>query len=51
MFALVLLSIIRGQYKEKVDISGEKGAQISLVIKKIVTQGRLEIMIIKYRQA
>ena len=35
----------------KVDIDGEKGAQISIVGKKIVTQGWSEIMIMKYEQA
>ena len=37
--------------KEKVDINGEKGAQISIAAKKIVTQGRPEIMIMKYKRA
>ena len=35
--------------KEKVDIDGEKGAQISIVAKKIATQGQFEIMIMKYK--
>ena len=38
-------------HKEKVDIDREKGAQISVVARKIATQGRSEIMIIKYKQA
>ena len=33
--------------KEKVDIGGENGAQISVVANKIVTQGGSEIMIVK----
>ena len=37
--------------KEKVEIDCEKGAQISIVAKKIVTQGWSEIMIVKYKQA
>ena len=37
--------------KEKVDIDGEKGAQISDVAKKIVTHGWSEIMIMKYKKA
>ena len=37
--------------KEKVEIDGEKGAQISIVAKEIVTQGWSEIVIMKYKQA
>ena len=37
--------------KKKGDISGEKGAQISVVAKKIVTQWWSKIMIMKYKQA
>ena len=37
--------------KEKVDIDSEKGAQISVVAKKIVTQGWSKVMIMKYKQA
>ena len=33
--------------KEKVDINGQKGAKISFVVKKIVTQAWSEIMIVK----
>ena len=36
--------------KEKVDIDGEKGAQISIVAKEIVTQGWSEIGIMKCKQ-
>ena len=37
--------------KEKVDIDGEKDAQISIVAKEIVTQGWSEIVIMKYKPA
>ena len=37
--------------KEKVDFDGEKGAQITILAKKIVTQGWSAIMIMKYKQA
>ena len=37
--------------KEKVDIDGEKSVQISIVPKKIVTQGWSEVKIMKYKQA
>ena len=36
--------------KVKVDINGEKCAQISVVVYKTVTQGWSEIMIMKYKQ-
>ena len=36
--------------KERVDIDDEKGAQISIVAKKIITQGWSEITIMKYNQ-
>ena len=35
--------------KEKVGFDGEKGAQISILPKKIVTQGWSAIMIMKYK--
>ena len=37
--------------KGKVDIDDEKGAQISIVAKRIVTQGWSKIMILKFKQA
>ena len=37
--------------KEKVDINGEKGAQITIIAKKIVTQGWSKMIIMKYKQA
>ena len=37
--------------KEKVDIDGEKSAQISIVAKKTVTQRWLQIMIMEPKQA
>ena len=36
--------------KEKVDIDGEKGAQISIVAKKILVQGWSEIIVMKYNK-
>ena len=35
--------------KENVDSDGEKGVQISVVAKKILTQGWSEIIIMKYK--
>ena len=37
--------------KEKVDINGEKDAQINILAKKIVTQGWHQVMIIESKQA
>ena len=37
--------------EEKVDVSGEKSAQISIVTKKTVTQRLLQIMIMESKQA
>ena len=51
-FAVHYVIFMTGDNTEKkVDIGGEKGAQMSVVARKIVTQWWSKIMIMKYKQA
>ena len=52
MTSMTLMWYLQGLIqKEKVDIDGEKSAQISIVAKKTVTQRWLQIMIMEPKQA